>query len=533
LAKKKTEEEGEKMEEGNFHDHDDKQVYINDLKETFFTIHQTITRLKWTYFEKEKHVEDFYYTLIKLQHISAVFHEKELYDFSVFMLKQFEKEELEISIKQAREKNLIACLVRLLKVLYHQEDKSTLHMEDLSLVNAKEHEFHTAREAFFSICQMIAVRKGAYFTNAKQLKKLYRMLIRLRETSAAFQAKDLQDLSRFMLQQFDQKDAETAIKNGREKTMVTGLLTLLDLLDKQTASDQHREKQSLTFVVIDSDSPFPEVMYKELLEGEMRRFVYTEPVDLEEIAYINPDVIAVDMRLPQEQGYELIESIRKHETLADLPIVALSNESDEQHHLDFLSVGADYITYKPLTDVMLLGCAALTAKRADQQTKSAAALFARRQDERSSFENEHDMRKVLQEKAEGEKDTGKTRVLIMDDDRISTSLIMNHFSSDEWDVEVCIDVKHAVEKVLSFQPAFILCETKLKDLDGLFFCRQIRQIPQLDNVKFYFLTEQTLSQYVLRAYEEGADDYLTKPFSLEVLEAKMKRARMKGEGHVT
>ncbi|WP_235867470.1 response regulator [Priestia abyssalis] len=644
----------------------DKRIYFNELKRAFFTIYQTMVKLKRDYFQSEKYIEDFYYTLIRLRNISAVFHEKELCDISMFMLKQFDKKELQISIKKGREKKLIKCLFNLLKFFYKWEEESSGHTYSLSWNKDRESYLNEVKGTFFAIRQTMAELKWAYFRDVKHVEDFYCKLIKLQEISTTFYEKELCDISMFMLKQFNNKESKVFIKKGGEKTLIKCLITLLKLFNKQKAGTNlpnyndfpQNSKKKLTFIIVDDDYPFAQVTYEELLGNEIRRFIYTEQTDLDAIAYINPDLIAINMLLPDKKGFELVKSIRMHQKLENLPILALTNRLDEQHHLDVLSNKVDNILCKPFTDVALLSYVANMVKYEGKENKRTTSLFIEHKNEMSlllekewdrfirfqsefclvymcfesavsemneeriqkfhksinllyiflqdklrkcddirmwgpnkmvillpkmqlesgklvarrlikliddriaretlqyhvkagvmeserSLESEQKMLNMLTEKVEtgtsayglavfpllNEKqehffaDNNKTRALIVDDDRISTSLIMNHFSDEEWEFETCIDIKNAVEKAISFKPGFILCETKMNDLDGFLFCQQIRQIPQLTNVKFYFLTEQTLPQYVLRAYEVGADDYITKPFSLDVLEAKMKRAR--------
>jgi len=117
----------------------------------------------------------------------------------------------------------------------------------------------------------------------------------------------------------------------------------------------------------------------------------------------------------------------------------------------------------------------------------------------------------------------KLKILIIDNDPVTGSIIMNSLNPDEWEIEICIDGRKAMDRTLTFQPNIIICETRILYLDGFLFCSQIRNIPSMNEVIFIFMSKQHLSHHISRAFKVGADDYVVKPFSMKELEARLKR----------
>lgn len=113
------------------------------------------------------------------------------------------------------------------------------------------------------------------------------------------------------------------------------------------------------------------------------------------------------------------------------------------------------------------------------------------------------------------------KILIIDDDLISSTVLFTNLKEENWDVEVCHDGSKALEIALRYQPDLILCETKINDLDGFSLCMQVKQIPQCRDTIFCFLSKQYLKQFIIRAYQVGADDYFTKPFTIQEIEMRM------------
>lgn len=117
----------------------------------------------------------------------------------------------------------------------------------------------------------------------------------------------------------------------------------------------------------------------------------------------------------------------------------------------------------------------------------------------------------------------RKRVLLIDDDPATLTILGNHLNSDEWLIEELTDGAKALDKALELRPDIIIAEVRSKNFDGYDFCYQIRQFPTLQDVVFIFLSKQTLNKNIVRGLKIGADDYITKPFSPEEVEIRMIR----------
>lgn len=134
---------------------------------------------------------------------------------------------------------------------------------------------------------------------------------------------------------------------------------------------------------------------------------------------------------------------------------------------------------------------------------------------------------LFKEKNKQTLDDKKLKVLIIDNDPITPTLIQNYLLAEEWEVEIVLDTDKVNEKVFAWNPDFILSETKTEDFDGYLFCQELRQIPKFNRIPFIFISEHVLSHQISRGFHVGADDYITKPFAMEELEARMKRLKEK------
>ena len=119
------------------------------------------------------------------------------------------------------------------------------------------------------------------------------------------------------------------------------------------------------------------------------------------------------------------------------------------------------------------------------------------------------------------------QLLIVEDDRLLAEAIGDYFSSKGWETDAVYDGPGAVEQVQTAQYDMILLDVMLPEMDGFRVCRKIREML---GTPVFFITARVLESDELSGYAAGADDYITKPFSLPVLYAKVMAmtARLKG-----
>ncbi|MEA5534311.1 response regulator transcription factor [Crocosphaera sp. XPORK-15E] len=109
------------------------------------------------------------------------------------------------------------------------------------------------------------------------------------------------------------------------------------------------------------------------------------------------------------------------------------------------------------------------------------------------------------------------KILIVDDDPAICQLISRFFSYNNYNIVSAADAKMARQIFQKLNPDLVILDVNLPDESGFGLCKEIRQTGAL----VLMLTCMTDTSYVLEGFEQGADDYLTKPFNLEILKAKI------------
>lgn len=115
-----------------------------------------------------------------------------------------------------------------------------------------------------------------------------------------------------------------------------------------------------------------------------------------------------------------------------------------------------------------------------------------------------------------------TNILIVEDDStIRTLLHMLLKSAGFTHVHTATRGDEALETIRREQPQLVLLDLMLPGVDGLTVCRRVREDPTLADTRILMITAKSEDEDIVRGLEIGADDYVTKPFSREVLLARI------------
>ncbi len=124
----------------------------------------------------------------------------------------------------------------------------------------------------------------------------------------------------------------------------------------------------------------------------------------------------------------------------------------------------------------------------------------------------------------------KTSILLVDDDPQLIRLVRANLESVGYRVLVAMDARSALELVDIEMPDMVILDIMLPEIDGYELCQRIREFSALPII---MLTAKGEDVDKVRGFKLGADDYLTKPFSVQELlarvEAVLRRARSSEE----
>lgn len=111
------------------------------------------------------------------------------------------------------------------------------------------------------------------------------------------------------------------------------------------------------------------------------------------------------------------------------------------------------------------------------------------------------------------------RILVVDDEPQITRVLRTTLQSNGHEVTVAQDGAQALELFLKTQPDLVITDLAMPGMDGIELTREIRQRSQLPII---VLSVRTQDASKVAALDEGADDYITKPFSIQELLARVR-----------
>jgi two-component system KDP operon response regulator KdpE len=111
------------------------------------------------------------------------------------------------------------------------------------------------------------------------------------------------------------------------------------------------------------------------------------------------------------------------------------------------------------------------------------------------------------------------RILVVDDEPQITRVLRTSLSSQGYDIRVANDGETALEIMKDWTPDLVITDLSMPNMDGLELCRRLRSSTQIPIIVLSVRGEEKTK---VQALDAGADDYITKPFGIEELLARVR-----------
>lgn len=116
------------------------------------------------------------------------------------------------------------------------------------------------------------------------------------------------------------------------------------------------------------------------------------------------------------------------------------------------------------------------------------------------------------------------RILVIDDDHNICDIMQLVLKSAGYEAETAYNPRDGMAKACNYPPDLILMDYSMPGKDGLSLMRDIRTIPELENIPVVIVSAISLPELVKNALAEGVADYLVKPFDLKTLLEKVEKS---------
>jgi len=262
-------------------------------------------------------------------------------------------------------------------------------------------------------------------------------------------------------------------------------------MDNELESTAGNDKERFKIIYVDDVSTSLLTLKRRLMAfHEVYPAVSSEAM-FKALEKITPDIILLDINMPDANGYEVINSLKENVKYADIPVIFFTSNNDKESVLLGLSLGAvDYII-KPFETNSLVECI----------ERHVAAARAKK----DSLDNE---------------DNSKPRILAIDDvvsilKSIKAALRANY-------------IVHTISKpesVLDFlqlrKPDLILLDYLMPTYNGFELIPMIRELSEHKDTPIIMLTSEGTMTNIKEAISLGACDFIVKPFKDNELNEKV------------
>jgi len=127
-------------------------------------------------------------------------------------------------------------------------------------------------------------------------------------------------------------------------------------------------------------------------------------------------------------------------------------------------------------------------------------------------------------------ESNKLRILVVDDEEDVTDLIRYHFEADNFTVKTINNPNLILGVARDFVPHAVILDVMMPDINGIQICRLLKSDEKLQGTPVIFLSAKSNEDDRISGLETGADDYLTKPFSMKELLLRVKAVIKRSQG---
>ena len=117
------------------------------------------------------------------------------------------------------------------------------------------------------------------------------------------------------------------------------------------------------------------------------------------------------------------------------------------------------------------------------------------------------------------------RIIVVDDEPQITRVLRHSLSAHGYDVRTAADGESALDTIKDFRPDLVITDLQMPEMSGLELCRAVRSVSQ---VPIIVLSVKGEERTKVAALDAGADDYVTKPFGMDELLARVRAALRRG-----
>jgi two-component system cell cycle response regulator len=230
---------------------------------------------------------------------------------------------------------------------------------------------------------------------------------------------------------------------------------------------------------------------------------------IEKARQIQPDIILMDVMMPEMDGFEATHIIKMDKDLAHIPVIMVTALNAQEDKIKGLEAGADDFLTKPINDQALIS-----------RLKSLVRLKLMTDELRirditgKSFGISSDFIEK-RNKVEG------ARVLLIEDDPTQVGKIIDKLKTKLINVDLVSNYDDAIKLINTNEYSLLIVSTLLVEHDGLRLCSELRSIEKIRHTPILILVDENDERTLEKGLEIGVNDYLLSPIDLNELLARV------------
>jgi len=224
-----------------------------------------------------------------------------------------------------------------------------------------------------------------------------------------------------------------------------------------------------------------------------------------------PDIVLLDVMMPEMDGFEVCRRIRDNPRTRFLPVVMVTALSDQADRVRGLEAGADDFLTKPVNDLALFA-----RVRSLVRLKMMMDEWRMREQTSGQFE-------VFSSEAEpSEEEHQGAKILLVENFAPAAQRISGILAGDKDVVEVAVNTAEALQRAAKGQYDLIITGLQVGEEDGLRLCSNLRSHEETRQVPILLIVDEFEMPRLVKGLDIGVSDYLMKPIDANELLARVR-----------
>jgi putative nucleotidyltransferase with HDIG domain len=257
------------------------------------------------------------------------------------------------------------------------------------------------------------------------------------------------------------------------------------------------DTSTISILIVD-DEPLNREVFSHLLKksGYMTRAVGSGAQTIELMKLEKFDMILLDINMPEINGVQVLEHIKKNKITSDVPVIMVTAENDNNTVIRCIKLGADDYIKKPVEPTLLRS----RIWRCVQKHKNFTGA---------------------EPPATASRDKPRAHIMVVDDDEHHRAIVQHRLAANNHIILQASNGLEAIELLETNQVDLILLDVAMPGLDGYQTLERIKASENNRQIPILMCSADDSPKTIDKCLKAGADDYVLKPFNAALLNARI------------